>query len=189
VRHMSFFEPLPPQPEPAERKWAPPAWDRPSEGTLPATLAVNAVLGREERAVVAVPSLDVYPNGFLINVRILLDPNSAQEIRAMLHGPRIGMVRIGVRFADGRVGGRGLRGQGDLARDEEGFPTQPHVGHAGGGGGSGGWRFGAWVYPLPPEGPLEIFVALPPPSGREYSLVIEGEKVREAAQRASVIWS
>ncbi len=156
---------------------------------MPATLAVDAVLGREENAVVAIPTLDVYPNGFRINVQILTNPRHAQEIQAMMHRPRIGMVRIGVRFADGRVGGRGLaRGRHDLPKDERGVPTEPFVGFAGGGGGSGGWRFGAWVFPLPPDGPLEIFVALPPPANNEYSTVVDGSDVRAAAQRAKVIW-
>ena len=43
---MSFFEPLPPAPPPAERRWAPPAWDRPSEGTLPAFFPVGELLHR-----------------------------------------------------------------------------------------------------------------------------------------------
>jgi hypothetical protein len=187
---VSFFEPLPPPPEPSERQWSPPAWDRPSEGTLPAILAVNAVLGQEERAVVAIPSLDVYPNGFRVNVEILLNPRHAHEIQALMHRPRMGSVRIGVRFSDGRTGGQGLaRGQNDLAKDDQGFPTQPFVGFGGGGGGSGGWRFSAWVYPLPPEGPLEIFVALPPPADSEYSTTVAGSDVRAAAEQAKVIWS
>jgi hypothetical protein len=156
---------------------------------LPATLAVNAVLGQEENAVLSIPSLDVYPNGFRVNVQILTNPRHAQEIQAMRHGPRVGMVRIGVRFADGRVAGRGLaRGRNDLPKDEQGVPTEPFVGFAGGGGGGGGWRFGAWVFPLPPDGPLEIFVALPPPANSEYSAVVAGSDVRAAAQRARVIW-
>jgi hypothetical protein len=187
---MSFFEPLPPPPEPSQRAWSAPAWDRPSEGTLPATLAVNAVLGQEERAVVAIPTLDVYPNGFQINVQILVNPSHLQEVQALMHRPRLGMVRIGVRFADGRVGGQGpAGGRLDLAKDEEGIPTQPFVGFAGGGGGSGMWRFSAWVFPLPPDGPLEIFVALPEPASSEYSTVLNGSSVRAAAEDARIIWS
>ena len=186
---MRFFEPLPPPPEPADRQWAPPAWDRPSEGSLPATLALDAVLSREEDAVVAIPHLDVYPNGFRVNVLILLNPFRAHEIQQRIHRGPMGMVRIGVEFADGRVGGRGVhRGQLHLPKDDQGFPTQPYVGFGGGGGGSGGWRFGAWVYPLPPDGPLRIFVALPPPAESECSTVVEGSAVRAAAQRARVFW-
>jgi hypothetical protein len=157
---------------------------------LPATLAVNVVLGQEEKAVVAVPSLDVYPNGFRVNVQLLIDPRHAHEIQALIHRPRMGMVRIGVRFADGRIGGQGLsRGRNELPKDEQGFPTQPFVGFGGGGGGSGGWRFSAWVFPLPPDGPLEIFVALPEPSDTEYGTVIDGSEVRAVAEHARVIWS
>lgn len=157
---------------------------------MPATLAVDAFLGQEENAVVTIPTLDVYPNGFRINIQILINPSQLHEFQAMMHRPRMGMVRIGVRFADGRVAGQGpLHGRADLAKDEEGFPTEPFVGFAGGGGGSGGWRFGAWVFPLPPDGPLEIFVALPPPSNSEYHTVVDGSAVRAAAQRAKVIWT
>jgi hypothetical protein len=81
---MSFFEPLPTPPEPPqlpERRWSPPAWDRPYEGTLPATVAVDAVLQHDEGNVVAVPHLDVFPNGFRINPLMLLDPHRAQDLR------------------------------------------------------------------------------------------------------------
>jgi hypothetical protein len=85
------------------------------------------------------------------------------------------------------MGGRG--GLFDAPRDDQGIPTQPVVRPGGGGGGSGGWRFGAWVFPLPPEGPLEIFVALPPPASGETRTVVDGSAVRAAAERARVIWT
>jgi hypothetical protein len=125
-------------------------------------------LSQEEDAVVAIPHLDVYPNGFRVNVAILLNPRRAHEIQGLVHRGPMGMVRVGVEFADGRVGGRGLRrGPFDLPKDDQGVPTQPYVGFGGGGGGTGGWRFGAWVYPLPPDGPLKIVVGLPPPANSE----------------------
>ncbi|HEV3312771.1 MAG TPA: hypothetical protein VG815_19845 [Chloroflexota bacterium] len=185
---VTFFERLPPPPEPSERKWSPPAWDRPSEGTLPATLAVDAVLGQEELGLVAIPSLDVYPNGFRINGLILFNPHRVQDVQTILYPPR-GMVRVGVRFADGRVGRHEFGpGRHELQKDEQGIPTQPYVGFGGGGGGSGGWRFGAWVFPLPPDGLVEIFVALPAPSNNEYSTIVEGSAVCAAAQRAKIVW-
>jgi hypothetical protein len=158
---------------------------------LSATLAVDALLSQTEDAVVAIPHLDVFPNGFRVNVTILMNPTRAQDIQARIHRGPMGMVRIGVRFADGRFGGRGGvgRGTGDLPKDEQGVPTQPYVGFGGGGGGTGGWRFGAWVFPLPPAGPLEIFVALPPPAAGELSTVVDGSAVRAAAERARVIWT
>jgi hypothetical protein len=189
---MSFFEPppAPPEPpEPPERRWFPPAWDRPSEGTLPATLAVDAVLQQDEGIVVAVPHLDVFPNGFRINLLMLLDPHRAQDLRALHRGPTI-MPRVGVRFADGRVGGRSaMLGMFNLSKDAQGIPTQPYVGFAGGGGGGSAWTLSVWVYPLPPDGPLEIFVALPSPATQELSTVVDGSAVRAAAERARIIWT
>lgn len=189
---MSFFDPLPPPPEPAqhpEHRWFPPAWDRPSEGTLPATLALDAVLQQDDGIVVAVPHLDVFPNGFRINLLMLLDPHRPAELRAMHRGPTM-MPRVGVRFADGRVGGRSaLPGIYNLPKDELGLPTQPYVGYAGGGGGGSAWTLNVWVYPLPPDGPLEIFVALPAPATRELSTVVDGSAVRAAAERSRVIWT
>jgi hypothetical protein len=188
---MSFFEPLPPSFQPGERRWSPPAWDRPSEGALPATLALDVLLYEGEDAVWVIPTLDVYPNGFRVNVALYLNPHHQQEIQARIQRGPMGMMRLGVRFADGRVGGRGVRGAlSNVATDDLGLPTAPYVGFAGGSGGSGGWRFGAWVYPLPPEGPLEVFVAPPSPAPPdEFRAAIEGSAVRAAAERARVIWS
>jgi hypothetical protein len=156
-------------------------------------MAVNALVGRQENGVVFIPSLEVYPNGFLVHVQILSDPRKPDEVRQFMMRPRVrmGMLRIGVRFADGRTGGQGLvGGTANLPKDEEGVPTQPYVGlRGGGGGGSGGWRFTVWVYPLPPDGPLEIFVALPPEAGgNEYSIALDGSAIRAAAEDAKVIW-
>lgn len=189
---MSFFEPVPPPPEPSPpraRRWFPPAWDRPSEGTLPATLALDAVLQQDDGIVVAVPHLDVFPNGFRINLLMLLDPHRPAELRALHRGPTM-MPRVGVRFADGRVAGqRASVGTQNLPKDPEGVPTQPYIGFAGGGGGGSGWTLAVWVYPLPPDGPLEIFVALPAPATEELRTVLDGSAVRSAAGRARVIWT
>ena len=154
-------------------------------------MAVDAVLHQTEDIVVALTHLDVFPNGFRINLVVLLDPRWVQELQARApRGPMTLIPRIGVRFADGRVGGRSaMPGRLDVPKDEQGLPRQPFVGFSGGGGGTGGWRFGAWVFPLPPEGPLEIFVALPGPDTLEISTVVEGSAVRAAAGRARVIWS
>jgi hypothetical protein len=77
-----------------------------------------------------------------------------------------------------------------VPKDDQGVPTQPYVGYGGGGGGTGGWRFGAWVFTLPPEEPVEIYVALPEPSATdEMSFMVDGKTVRLAAERARVIWS
>ena len=160
---------------------------------MPATLAVDAPLHEDDNAVWSIPSLDVYSNGFRVNVALQLNPHRAQELQSGIRQPMAMMMRIGVRFADGRVGGRGgaraFPGAPGIPKDEHGVPTEPIVGFSGGGGSAGGWQFGAWVFPLPPDGPLEIFVAPPPPAVGEFRAVLDGTAVRTAAERARVIWT
>ncbi len=102
------------------------------------------------------------------------------------------MPRIGVRFSDGRTAGRESAfgpSPFDLPKDAQGFPTEPIVRMTGGGGGSHGYHFGMWVYPLPPEGPLEIYVSLPALDASDKRVVVDGEEIRAAAERAQVIWT
>jgi len=185
-----FFEPLPPQPSPEQRKWSPPLWDRPSEGTIPAVLAVNELVHQSNDAVVMLDTLGVYPNGFTIQVSIHLNPHRAQETTQRFRGAaRMQMVRAGVRFADGREGGRRAQGVAMILKDEQGIPTEPYVSFHGGGGGSRGWRFEFWVFPLPPDGPLDIFIGLPTDDPIEAKLTLDGAQIRSAATQARVVWT
>ena len=176
---MSFFEPLPPPssaPRDREHRWAPPIWDRPSEGTLPAILPVGEIVHRGDLVAIELECLRVYPTGFTVQLLILanprLDPLGAQA--RLLHGgdPHLGRryPRIGVRFADGRTAGREawVFGSPEVPKHAEASQV--------------------WVFPLPPEGPLEVHVALPEFDVPESKVVVEGALVRTAAERARVIW-
>src|SRR5439155_8150806 len=81
---MPFFEPISPPPpeehEQAERVWAPPRWDRPSEGTLPVTFAVSQLFGRTVNAAFALDHLRVYPNGFQLVVTVIANPRLPPEL-------------------------------------------------------------------------------------------------------------
>jgi hypothetical protein len=193
---MSFFEPLPPPPSKAARQWGPPAWDRPSEGTLPEVVPVNEIVHRSDRVVAQLDHLRVYPNGFTINLFILTNPHLEEERLSMLAAsgldPAHRWPRIGVCFADGRTAGREATFHGghlNVAKDDRGIPTEPILTMAGGGGGSDGWNFSVWVFPLPPDGPLEVYVAFPAADVGESKVVLDGGLVRSAAARARVIWS
>ena len=193
---MSFFEPLPPPPPERARQWGPPAWDRPSEGTLPVVVPVNEIVHRSDRVVAQLDHLRVYPNGFTINVFALTNPHLDEERLSMLAArgldPGHRWPRIGVRFADGRTAGREATFHGGhlgVAKDDRGIPTEPILTMAGGGGGSGGWHFSVWVFPLPPAGPLEVYVAFPAMDAPESKAVLDGGLVRSAGEQANVIWS
>ena len=197
---VSFFEPLPPPPPPqrdGEHRWAPPIWDRPSEGTLPALLPVGEIVHQGEVVAIELECLRVYPNGFAIDVVILLNPHLdfASSHPLLLGGPGMDMARrvprVGVRFADGRTAGReaALLGPPEVPKDDDGIPTVPVLRFLGGGGGSRGYHLSLWVFPLPPEGPLEVHIALPDSDVPESTVVVDGALVRAAAERARVIWT
>ncbi len=172
--------------------WAPPIWDRPSEGTVPAVLAIDALVLQNDVVAVAIDRLEVYPNGFMINLLMRVDPRKVRDMMEMLRplGPDR-WPRVGVRFADGRIAGRGpgIGSVPDLAKDEQGAPGEPFMSVGSRGGAPGGWRAWAWVFPLPPDGPLEILVGLEAAGLDESSITIDGTAVRAAAERAKVIWT
>jgi hypothetical protein len=197
-----FFEPVPPREPPPPRAWGPPAWDRPSEGTLPAIVPIEEIVGQTDEAVMEVESLAVYPTGFVINLAMLanphIDPHGRGGHGSMLmfgRGPDSGIdpterwPRLGVRFADGRSAGSEAGVIMNVDKDENGFPTHPVLRMTGGGGGSRGFRYGVWVHPLPPDGPMEIFVAASATGSEEHRVVVDGAAVRAAAERAKVIWT
>lgn len=168
----------------------------PSEGTVPAIVPVGQIVHRSDDVVVELKHIRVYPNGFTINLFILTNPHRGHGTAsyAMLGGagldPGQRFPRIGVRFADGRTGGREatFRGHLDVAKDDGGIPTEPILTMTGGGGGSNGYHFSVWVFPLPPDGPIEVYVSLPAAAAPESKVVLDGAVVRSAAERARVIW-
>ena len=174
----------------ATPEWTPPIWDRPSEGTVPAVLVVDAMVLQNDVVAVVVDRLEVYPNGFMINLLLRVDPRRVGDLMAMLgsRGPG-GWPRIGVRFADGRTAGGEVGSLPNLAKDEHGVPIELFMSTGSRGGAPSGWRAWAWVFPLPPEGPLEIFVALEAAGLDESSVIVDGTTVRLTAERAQIIWT
>lgn len=160
-------------------------------------LAVNETVLTDDRFAVQLEGLSVYPNGFAINVLVLMNPHLERTGpgMAMFAGggtdPFQRFPRIGVRFADGRTAGRNSPGLGlqGTPKDEDGFPTEPVLSFTGGGGGSRGYHFGVWVHPLPPDGPLEIYLSLPGASDHETKTTLDGTAVRAAADHATVVWT
>lgn len=186
---MSFFEPMPQRKDFELPPWRPPLWDRPSEGTIGAVVPVGEIVVRDDTLVASVDHLRVHPNGFLIDFLLLRHPEAARrELRPPFMGPG-SWPRVGVLFADGRAAGRGAPNEPvmDVPKDDVGIPTVPVLLLGGGGGGGSEYHFRVWVFPLPPDGPLSIFVQLGDlPEGHT---TLDGALVREAAGRAQVIWS
>ena len=141
---------------------------------------------------VAIDRLEVYPNGFMIYLLMRVDPRKLRDMMEMLRPLGANRwPRVEVRFADGRTAepGPGFGSIPDLAEDEQGVPIDPFMSIGSRGGAPGGWRASAWIFPLPPDGPLEIFVALEVTGMDESSITIDGTAIRAAGERAKVIWT
>jgi hypothetical protein len=150
---------------------------------------VGAIVCRGDEVIASVDHLRVYPNGFGIDLLIMRHPDAAARDGGHVAMHRTGSwPRVGVRFADGSTAGRdGHPGPFDVPKDAAGVPTVPIVRPMGGGGGGAEYHMRVWVYPLPPDGPMDIYVQIGElPEGH---VTIDGALVRAAADRAQVIWS
>jgi hypothetical protein len=173
-----------------ESGWVAPLWDRPSEGTIPAVVSVNALLFESDVVALAIDHLDVYPNGFAINFVRRVNPRRAGEALAMISAAGSDWLpEVTVRFPDGSTA---KTVDLNLVKDQDGIPggSIQTITSRGGIGGPGGWRAWAWVFPLPPDGPLEILVSLPAIGlTNPRSVTIDGSLVRASAEWAKIIWT
>ena len=160
-------------------------------------MPVGEIVHRNDDTVAAIDYVRAYPNGFTLTIGIHTNPrdDGSAGATALLrvggghaaHAERF--PHVGIRFSDGRTAGRtATGGPHDTPRDADGIPTEPIIQMMGGGGGSHSYRFDFWVFPLPPDGPVEIFVSLPAVSDDEVKVVVDGGTIREAATRAVVVW-
>ncbi len=157
MAYMSFFDDMPAaEPEPRiHHPWDPPVAEFPAvvpSGPL--------MLGRTERAAVAITGISAYSAGFEIFVTARYRPGAGgapgpgDRIPAGPEpAPQRRSFRLGLQFADGTrvIGQHGGPGLGD---DTE--PGGPILRTFLGGGGprSSFWRW--WAWPLPPAGPMRV---------------------------------
>jgi len=95
------------------------------------------------------------------------------------------VLRLGVLYADGRRAATtgGHLWPGDDADDERLVLVQ-----GGGGGGGRSWDQDFWVHPLPPEGPVTFVASWLAYGVTETRVELDGAVIREAAQRAVILW-
>ena len=198
---MDFFESLPEPPPPPEPPPAPPrpVWMKPV-AALPAVMAENAVIVRDERLAISIGGLSAYPNGFELSIHIrvrsdenLIDPFGHRRRRDYVRNSGSSQVydpeqnlRIGILFADGR---RAASNQNrHLPLDSEPDPDTLVMlpGHGGGSGTS--WDMTHWIYPLPPPGPLTIVISWLAQDITEIRHELDGSKIRAAAEQAIQLW-
>ena len=195
-----FFQPPPPPPPEERVRHRPPEWAGPPHGTLPGVVPLELVLARSVVAAVYVTWLGAYPTGVEFDLMTVSAPREDEEaLDPMLFGPhrhhlrRRGaseeipdeMLRFGVEFADGRRATN--TGGGGLSRSDA-EPEGPVLHSGGGGGGGGRWHQVMFLWPLPPPGPLALVCEWPAAGIPLTRQDIDAGKIRDAAQRAQVIF-
>jgi hypothetical protein len=93
------------------------------------------------------------------------------------------LFRFGVQLADGS---KAVYEEATPFGDQE--PAGPVLASAGGGGGGRSWNFAVWLWPLPPPGPLAFVVQWPAKGIPETWQQADAGSIREAAERAEVLW-
>lgn len=205
---MGFFDSFPP-PEPPQRPRRPrqPTWRRPPFNVVNVALAVDAVLLRNGAKAVYVNGFDVYPNGFAFVLNALRrgSANDAAAGRPMpptrTADPFAGLFsrrgepptpeqieqefHLGVRYADGRS----AELEGHRERRGQTRPTEePLLSLLSGHGSEGEWTQGLWAWGIPDAGDVELVYRWPAEQVSESSLVLDGDRLRDAAARAVTLW-
>ncbi|ANF31592.1 hypothetical protein A0130_07820 [Leifsonia xyli] len=194
---MDFFPPDPPEDElePPEIEQDP-RWNAPVD-EVPAIVPIGEALAVTDTVAIVVSHARVFQNG----VEIVIDRRSRRGDRsrreweerqwsshASFPGGDTDRLRYGMALGDGQhllLDGPGWN------PDEK--PAEAHSLAPTGGGGSGGPDYtvyldAMWLYPLRPEGPLEIVTQWPAEGIPESRVVLDGGALRARAADSRKVW-
>ncbi|GIF20158.1 hypothetical protein BJ973_001935 [Actinoplanes tereljensis] len=175
-------------------------WQRrisPPENELPAGAGITALLSKTDDTAVGISQVEVYSTGFrftlAVRLRVLGPEVPPGSLFALVGGhghpglPVAAEDRLlfGIEYADGarastledfRMLGPGVLSPLTLTRQ--------------GGGSSGDLSANQtfWVSPLPPAGPVTFVLAWPAFGITESRTEVDGEAIRAAADRSTLLW-
>ena len=189
---MSFFDSFPQPPPPPEPVRLPrPAWMQP-DAVIPGSVPAELMLIRTEQVAVAVGGVRAYPNGleFTLHVRMqgrdetepgLHDPLDRHRQRGQTSDE---VLRLGLMFADGRRTATTAR----YSQPDEADPERLILRQGSSSGNARRWDGEFWMHPLPPRGPVTFVASWPRYGVSETRAELDGTAIREAAQRAVILW-
>ncbi|MFF2053319.1 hypothetical protein ACFVU2_17090 [Leifsonia sp. NPDC058194] len=196
---MNFFPDDPPaddQPEfetPQNPRW------KPSDLELPRLFPIAEALVVTDTVAIIVMGARVYSTGveFMIERRMRRGERTEQEWHVAqwqfhgMHGrPDPGRLRYGVALGDGQhvlLDAFGMMHLGEEA-EPAGHSLFPTNGNGSGSGDIYVNQDGMWLWPLPPEGSIEIVAQWPAEGVGESRVVIDSAPLRELAAAVRPIW-
>ncbi|MFK3677481.1 hypothetical protein ACI2IP_07100 [Microbacterium sp. NPDC090218] len=202
---MTFFPPDPEMPESDEIDMErQPSWQAP-EDELPVLLPVSETLATTENLALGLFGAAVYSDGveFRLEGRLRrggLPVREWNDLCADFVGhspmggalPPAGRLRYGLVLGDGErvlADGFGFRGDGDPSAEPTGHTLTRTNGGASGGGRTYSSTERLWLWPLPPEGPIEFVMQWPALGVEERRVVLDGTAMRDLAARVQRFWS
>ena len=180
-----------------------PRWFGPPEDELGVVIPLSVVLGRSDRAVVALSHAVAYSTGVSFAFLALAQGLSRSQANRMFHEQHMfdkrelpdTLLRIGFELADGgRVSNLGGWRTHRNLMSPDAEPDGPLLlPHAGGGGNAGSgqvaMRPAYWLWPLPPSGPVQVSCEWPFVRVALTTVEIAGAALLDAASRARSLWA
>ena len=196
VATVSFFPLDPPEDENETVESVAAPWWKPSDGELAVIFPIGETIARNDKVALILTMARVYSNGveLIIDRRIRRGRATRlewQEMQSAIHNHFARYDPDRVRY--GVVLGDGQQLISDLAPGMYGVTPEKHSLNPSGGNGGGGediYRFddGMWLWPLPPEGPLEVVVQWPAFDIPESHVVLDTAPLLARASEARPVW-
>ena len=200
---MSFFPPDPEFPEPEEAESSQPPWWAAPEDELPALFPVSELIAVTDYVAIALVGAFVYRDGIELRIerrlrRTGLPLGEWNELCAtfMEHWPmggrsdQQGRLRFGLILGDGErvVLDSPFFGGVDPSVKPEGHTLARRQGGGGGGGSTYSATDSLWVWPMPPEGSMELVMQWPALDVGERRVHLDATQMRRLALQAKPLW-
>ena len=177
-----------------------PEWFGPPEGELGECVPLSVVVGRSEKTVVALQHVTAFSTGVTLDLVAAARGLRRSETNRLFHEQHVadydeglpdGFLRLGIELADGSRASNVADRRALWRHDAE--PRGPVLVQRGGGGGSAGsgrvtMNPAYWLWPLPPAGPLRLFVEWPALGIPLSSAELDSSAVLAAAARSQPLW-
>ncbi|MEY9853844.1 hypothetical protein ABH923_003522 [Leifsonia sp. EB41] len=193
---VSFFPPDPPEDETDNDEHVPAPWWKPSDDEVAAIFPIGETIATNDTVALILTMARVYSNGveFVIERRVRRGNATRREwaeLQSDMHGHFVRFNPDRLRY--GIVLGDGQHLISDQAPGMYGVTPENHSLNPSGGGGRGSednylFDDGLWLWPLPPEGPIEIVVQWPVFGIPESRVVLDSAPLRGLAPQARPVW-
>jgi hypothetical protein len=186
---MGFFDDLPPPPPltpPPPLEQMP--WMGPPPGWVGGWVPWHIVVMRNAKVYAVLTDVQAFPTGVLFALKAWVRPGAFGRDHGPPEPPLImsmgtdGLL-FGVAFADGR---KTALHQPFPSPGVE--PDGPVLTPFGGGGGGAQEQMVIWLWPLPPEGPLNLVTAWPRGGLEETTITVDAAELVSAANNAEELW-